>query len=105
MDSGNVFKVLAPLLMIAAAIGSIVWAQSRGKSMLETWAHQNGYEILSSEECWFFSGPFFWTSSKGQKVYKVTVSEAEGRIRSGYVRCGSFWLGLWSDRVDARWDD
>lgn len=105
MDGQSVFKIAAPALIIAVAIGSVFWAQSRGQSMLETWAHQNGYELLSREECWFFRGPFFWTSSKGQKVYKVTVSEAEGRVRHGYVRCGSFWLGLWSDNVDVRWDD
>lgn len=105
MHGENILRIVAPLLLIVLAVGSVVWAQSRGKSLLETWAYQNGYEILSREECWFFRGPFFWSTSRGQKVYKVTVREAEGGVRNGYVRVGGFWLGLWSDQVDVRWSD
>ena len=34
----------------------------------------------------------------------VTVQDREGRVRSGYVRCGGFLFGLLSDRADVRWD-
>jgi hypothetical protein len=27
-----------------------------------------------------------------------------GGVRSGWVRCGSWWLGLLSDQVEVRWD-
>src|SRR5262249_35973173 len=52
----------------------------------------------------FFRGPFFWTSSKGQTVYRVTV-EVKGAVRTGWVRCGSWWLGLRSEQVEVRWDE
>jgi len=105
MESENVFRVLGPILVLVAIVAGFAWSHSRGKSMLETWAYQNGYEILSREECWLFRGPFFWSSSKGQKVYKVSLRDADGIVRNGYVRCGSYWIGLWSDKVELRWDD
>ena len=51
-----------------------------------------------------FRGPYFWTSSKGQTVYRVTV-EVRGGVRTGWVRCGGWWLGLLSDQAEVRWDN
>lgn len=104
MDGDSLGKGAVFVLFVAMG-AIIVWSHARGRSMLETWAYRKGYELLSREECWFFRGPFFWGTSEGQKVYKVTVREAEGAVRHGYVRCGSFWRGLWSDDVEARWSD
>jgi hypothetical protein len=105
MDSHNVLVVLGGILIAAIVVLSFVWSASRGKSMLEGWARENGYHIVFREECWFFRGPFFWTTSKGQKVYRVMIEDREGTYRNGYVRVGGWWLGLWSDHVEARWDD
>jgi len=104
-----VMNELGPVLLVAFVsviiAASFYWSSSKGRSMLEQWAAENGYDIQSQEECWFFRGPFFWTSSKGQKVYKVALRDRDGRVRNGYARCGSYWLGLWSDAVEVRWDD
>ncbi|MBV8879394.1 MAG: hypothetical protein JO332_05500 [Planctomycetaceae bacterium] len=94
-------------LLLTACLGILLalWTSSQGRSMLRRWTSAQGFEILSHEECWFFRGPFFWTSSKGQKVYKVRLRDREGQLRRGYVRCGGYWLGLWSEAVEVRWDD
>ena len=47
----------------------------------------------------------FWTSSRGQTVYCVTVEDEQGNQRHGWVRCGSWLFGLLSDNVDVRWED
>ena len=93
------------ILIIALAIGAVVWHYSRSRSLLEEWASENGYRILSSEHRHLVRGPFFWTTSKGQTVYRVSIEDREGRVRSGWVRCGSWMMGLWSDRVQVKWDD
>jgi hypothetical protein len=75
-----------------------------GQSILEHWAKTSGFELLSSEKCWVFKGPFFFTATRPQDVFRFTVRDAEGRIRSGYARCGGFWLGTLTDHIDVRWD-
>ena len=97
---------LLPFIIIGAVmIGALAWTFSRSRSILEQWAEANGFEIIHSEFRNFFRGPFFWTSSKGQTVYYVTVRDREGRERSGWVRCGGFWAGLFSDQAEVRWED
>ena len=93
--------VLVGILMVA----SMIWHFSRSRSVLEQWAEANGYEILHSEFRNLFRGPFFWTSSKGQTVYYVRVRGRDGHERSGWVRCGGFWAGLFSDKAEVRWED
>ena len=76
-----------------------------GRSILEHWAKSSGFELLSQESCWFFKGPFFFTATRGQDVFRFTIRDTQGRTRSGYAKCGGFWLGTLTDQIDVRWDD
>lgn len=40
-----------------------------------------------------------------QTVYRVTVEDGAGDVRRGWVRCGGFMVGLWSDKVQVKWDN
>ena len=99
------FLVLVVLAVIAFAACSMSWHFSRSRTVLETWADENGFEIVRSEYCHFMRGPFFWTTSKGQTIYYVTVRERSGRVRTGWVRCGGYFMGLFSDAAEVRWED
>jgi hypothetical protein len=103
MDSA--LPILGFLAFVIFVIVTIFWHFSRSRQVLESWAEANNYRIVSSEYRNFFKGPFFWTSSKGQTVYYVTVETADGQTRRGWVRCGGFFLGLWNDSAEVRWDD
>jgi hypothetical protein len=35
----------------------------------------------------------------------VSLKDLDGHVRTGFVRCGGYWLGMLSDDVDVRWDD
>ena len=96
---------ILPILIIILVILTTFWRRNRARTMLEDWVRENGYELLSQEECWFFRGPFFWGTSKGQIVYKVSLRGPDGMVRNGYARCGGYWLGLWTQAVEVRWDD
>ena len=98
-------QVLTVVAVIILAVIAMVWHFRRSRSLLEDWAAENGYRLLSSQYRNFSRGPFFWTTSKGQTVYRVTVQDRDGATRSGWVRCGSWWGGLLSDKVQVRWDD
>jgi hypothetical protein len=99
-----------PILLFAVLVIGVVvliqfWCTSRARQMVETWARNNGFRILSCRYHWIRRGPFFWNSSKSQMVYRVTVRTPEGKSRSGWVRCGSYWGGVFVERVEVRWED
>src|SRR4051794_29722736 len=91
-------------IVVVLIVAGYVWRFGRSQTILDRWAEANGLRILNKEYRWMMRGPFAWTTSKGQAVYRVTVEDAAGRTRSGWVRCGSWLAGLLSDRVDVRWD-
>jgi hypothetical protein len=83
----------------------IFWYFRRSRLVLQQWAAANGFEITHFEFRSLRTGPFFWTGSGKEAVYYVRVRGKDGRERSGWVRCGTFWVGLFSDRAEVRWED
>jgi hypothetical protein len=100
-QAGVVFGVLAVIVIM---VSSMIWRGSRSESMLQKWARENGFTLLSEERRTFFKGPFFWTSGKGQMVFYVAVRDAAGHIRHAWIRCGGYFLGMISDHMDVEWD-
>jgi hypothetical protein len=96
--------ILAGLLLFGAiALASTRWQLRRGREMLESWCSRNGMELVSCGHRLLFRGPYFW-ASKGQVVYRIGTRDRSGRLRSGFARCGGYWLGVFTDQVDVRWD-
>jgi hypothetical protein len=103
MENLQSLAFIALVLLLVAA--GFAWHFGRSRSLLQRWADDNGFRIVRSEYRHLLRGPFFWTTSKGQTVYRVTVEGKAGDVRSGWVRCGGWWFGLMSDQVEARWDE
>src|SRR4051812_40561228 len=101
-DLSTVALVLGVVLLVIL-IGS--WQSAVSEKILRRWAEENGLLILAYRRCWIFRGPFTWTTTRSQDVYYVTVQDDNGRTRNGYVRCGSFWAGIFSDKAEVRWED
>jgi acetamidase/formamidase len=95
--------ILFGVFVVIAAVTGIAQF-GRGRSILEKWAAENGYVLISSERRSVWRGPFFITTARGQEVFRITVRDAAGEIRSGYLRVGSFMLGVISDQASVRWD-
>jgi len=100
-SSAQLPMVVVMLLLVAT---SLVWHSRRSRILLERWAERNGYRIIDADYRNFFRGPFFWTTAKGQTVNRVTV-DVKSVVQTGWVRCGTRWLGLFSDRAEVRWDE
>src|SRR5262249_34539903 len=96
--------VLLPLV-IALGVFATYWDFSRARAMLERWAQRNGFHIVGRHYSNLSKGPFFWTTSRGQVVYRITVEAGGGVGPSGWARCGGWFLGMLSDRVQVVWDD
>lgn len=101
MNNQDIGFVLFGILVI----GSIVWHFYRSRSVLQQWADEHGFEIIRSEHRHLIRGPFFWTTSRGQTVYFVYVRDHKGKVRTGWVRCGGWFLGLMTDEAEVRWED
>ena len=106
MEPAETFYVI--LFIICATASSLLWfywRSCRCEEILNGWAEDHGYEILSSEYCWFWKGPFLFWASKVQAVFFVRVRTRDGRVRCGWVRCGSWFLGLFRNEAEVRWDE
>ena len=92
-------------LVIAAGIlyGAYSFQKTRSEEILAKWAHENGYQILDFQPKVFNRGPFIW-ASKSQSIFWVAVEDAEGTQRTGWVKCGSYMGGIFSYKVEVKWD-
>ena len=104
LNSTPLFPLFA-LLVVVLAAASVIFHYTRAGILLDRWAAENGYRILHRELRRLRRGPFFFTTSTGQEVYRVTVEDLQGGVRSGYVRCGSWVLGMLSSNMEVRWDE
>jgi hypothetical protein len=92
------------LLIAAVAIALTIAQNGRARTILDRWAARNGFEILEAERRYVRLGAFFFRATEGQAVFRVTIQDADDRVRRGYVKCGGLWLGVWSDQAVVAWD-
>ena len=80
--------VLLPIMFGSFAIAIIVivfwWFHKRGTVILQNWADEHGFDITQKKQRYlFFTGPFkWWTNSRNQIIFLVTVRDRDGRERS-----------------------
>jgi len=77
----------------------------KGHSLLPRWAERNHYRVVQSEVRYWDRGPFLWTTSALQLVYRVTLQDSDGNSRTAWLAFGGCWLGLFSHEVQVRWED
>jgi hypothetical protein len=77
----------------------------KGQSLLPRWAEQNHYHVVQSEVRYWDRGPFLWTTTARQLVYRVTLQDCQGNSRTAWLAFGGWWLGLFSHKVQVRWED
>lgn len=88
----------------ALALGAVYWTHRRGQAILKKWAEEEGVHIVTFERVFFSGGFSAFSTSRNQVVYSIVVRDQNGRERKGWVRCGSFWNGVWgSDEAEVKW--
>lgn len=102
---GSISHFFPLIFVLVIAVAGLYWQYSRSRTLLEGWALQNDFELLSSDYRYLRKGPFTWTSSRNQTVYYVTVGDKQNQVRSGWVRCGGWWVGLYSGETEVAWDE
>ena len=90
---------LTPLVLIVLVVVFLIvvvrWHYGRSAEILQKWADDNGFQIVAKELRHFFKGPFFFTASKHQTVYRVLSSTRRGgsgrdgsNVAAGGSECG-----------------
>jgi hypothetical protein len=97
------FGTILVLVMLGCVLALWGWHFSRSRKMVEQWARDNGLELIEARRQVLFYGPFYWQVGH-RSVFLVTVRDGSGQVRHGYVRVGSWFLGLFSDQVNVEWD-
>jgi hypothetical protein len=95
---------LVMLAFLLLGVVSLAWHYQRGRTIVEQWAAREGYQLERCDYRYLARGPFLWSSSKSQAVYRIVVRSRDGPARHGWIRCGGWLAGVFSDRVDVRWD-
>lgn len=93
--------IIATLFIVAIIL---IATENTGRSMLQRWAANNDLRLIKFSPRYWRRGPFFWTTSKNQLVYRITAQTRDGQTYEGWARCGSWMWGIWVNQVEARWD-
>jgi hypothetical protein len=100
-DLTGLIVVVAPILVLVAwGLARVRRAHREVRAALD----DGGYAVVRMEQRLFRLGPLFWTTARGQIVYRVIVCDNGGRQRSGWARWGRTWLTR-PDTLELRWDD
>jgi len=83
---------------------SVWWMVRRAGEIVEAWAEENRLRLVSREMRWLLRGPFLWRSGDVHVVFRVCVVDEGGSSRVGFIRCGSWFVGLLSNQVHVVWD-
>jgi hypothetical protein len=113
MDTQSVKEVLGAAAMAAAPILGILLLYWHGRRreiwMLQNWARENHFELLSFRQRRFFEpAPFWFLSGHRTPAYLVTIRDEQGKQRSAWIRLGTLWEGIcWGGKhvVTVKWNE
>lgn len=94
------------LLLAGSLVGWMLWRRRREAQIIRRWAAAQRYSQVRIERPFVpFDSPFgLFTTGRGQSIVRVSLIDNTGTRSTGYARLGSYWWGLWSDRVETVWD-
>jgi hypothetical protein len=99
----------ALLMPVVAVVGVFLSYRhiTNAKALLQEWAQANQFRILHSRLCIFMPWRLYFTTTRYQIVYQVSVyDESTHRVRAAWVRLGTrVWGVMEGDAVDVRWAD
>jgi hypothetical protein len=101
------FMAIAELATIGIILTMYIrwWYRFAAKSTdpaLTEWQKGSGYIIVKKRLRSFFRGPFLFSSSNLQAVYRLDLMDKSGRRRVAWARCGTYWGGMFEKPVIAK---
>ena len=91
-----IMVTLVAILVIGFYVACHIAYDGVGRAMLRRWAAARGYTLIRVTRRRVFAKgpftakwPFIFRSSGHLPVYRVAVRDTDGRVRTGWVRCGT----------------
>ena len=98
-----ILSFIAVFFMIGG-VAMVIAHNGKAERLVRQWSAENGVQLLECEKRWLRCGPFFFSKSKSQRVFRIIVSDSAGNVFRGYAKCGGYFLGMWSEQIEVRWD-
>lgn len=91
------------LVIVCVVLVSHATLGVRSRPMLDHWALENGYEIVSAHMALFWWGPFSLMLQRDAFVYRITIRDQNGLCRA-WARCNGWIAFFTGNKIDVIWD-
>jgi hypothetical protein len=91
-----------------AVLAAVLWPVGTwyARRTLESWARDEGYQLIAFKTLWFWQGPRAWRRSENHADYFAVVENRKGERRMGWVLTTWPWYSLgWGKTIEVRWED
>jgi hypothetical protein len=95
--------LISLLLFVGMALTTIFIEAKRSGAMIDKWAYDYGFEVLTKKQPLLNLGPFRWENPHGRTFYLIEVRDGNGTEYTAWICCGAMYLGLFSNKVEVRW--
>ncbi|MBK7992576.1 MAG: hypothetical protein IPK14_03940 [Blastocatellia bacterium] len=94
------------MVFLATVIGifGVLFYSSKINFLIDKWAKENGYKIVSKQVKSFSMGPFSSSPKLGQRVFYVEVIDKSGNKKLAWVRCYTRWTEIFPNKIEVEWD-
>ena len=94
-----VFFIMAMLIYANNNVGD-----RKALFVIDEWANKHQLDIESCERRYFRTGPFFFMSSRYQRVYYMKVCDREGRKKAVWLKLGGYFSGMLNEEIEVVWE-
>lgn len=95
--------IIILVLALVIFIVSNIFARKKCVTILYDWAQKHNLTIIDCQYRYLYKGPYFWTS-RTQSVLYFTAETENGKLKSGYAKCGDYQTGLFfSNTIEVSW--
>lgn len=91
------------ILFVIAVITLLISYHLRARKHVYKWAQENNYRVLSLRNL-LLLGPFYFGTSKAQRVFRASVITEDGNVEKLYIKVGDYWKGVLKFKVEEKWD-
>jgi len=104
MNLSTEILIIGGLFVFFTTITLLATSRSRRRChlLIRLWAEERNCAVLEQRLC-ILRGPFFWSCSRAQQVYRLKLRDSSGGIHEGWVKIGSGWLGIWTANAPLEW--
>lgn len=100
----NYLFLLATAAIVIPPTVIVVWHRYRCYAILRQWEARQPYAWFEYQRRPYFQELSVRDTFSRETFYQIAVRNRKGRLRHGWLRCGSWWLGSFTNRIQVSWE-